>query len=137
LKVNEVPQDNDPTYNGQRRLCYAVNDQGRIGPAHSSGWQVETTVKSLAWQAIQSDIQFTLQRVRVQEASPLEYFMKLRMMDSKLLAQNMNLWRWRVWWHLRPRVFRRLSIHWLERYARVLNIELVDFKKIGDEVGCK
>jgi hypothetical protein len=135
MKVTEVPQDLDPSYEGGKRLCYAVDESGKIVEAHSSGWQVEETVKSLAWKVINQELAATRLRVRAGRASNLEYFMKRRQMDPHMLALNMGISKLRVYWHLRPRVFRNLNEAWLRQYSSCLEIpveQLRNYRGEGD-----
>ena len=42
MKVNEVPQDNTiEYYEGVKRACYAVNDEGKYVIVPSNGWSEE------------------------------------------------------------------------------------------------
>lgn len=131
MKTKDVPQDGDPTFAGGTKICYAVDADGKYVPVNTTGWTVEAEAKDLAWKAIDTDVERCRQRVERGEASPLEYFMKQRQMDPALLAANVGACALRVRWHLRPRVFRRLSETWLDRYAACLNIskdQLRDFR---------
>jgi hypothetical protein len=131
MKVEDVPQDQDPTFEGQKKICYATGADGRYVQVETSGWEIEAEAKALAWQAIDSDVETCRQRIQRGAASPLEYFMKLRQMDPSLLAANVGAWTWQVKWHLRSRKFRRLSVAWLQRYAAELDVPvnlLRDFK---------
>ncbi|MES2854675.1 MAG: hypothetical protein V4692_02375 [Bdellovibrionota bacterium] len=128
MKTHEVPQDQDPSYEGGKRLCYAVDESGKIVPAHSSGWSVEEVAKSLAWKAIDADLARTLKLVQEGRASHLTYFMKKRMMDTTLLSQNMGISRFRAWWHQRPRVFAKLSEAWLSKYSECLEVSVAKLK---------
>ena len=122
MKVREVPQDQSPSYQGGNKVCYAVNDRHQIVKTPTSGWNVEETVKDLAWKVIEDDLERTRSQVREGRLSPLVFFMKMRQMDPKLLALNMGISTWRVRWHLRPRVFPKLSEDWLRRYSDCLEI---------------
>jgi hypothetical protein len=124
MKIKDVPQDHDASYEGAKKLCYALNDEGQFVSTTTDGWQVEEIVKSLAWQEIEKDLRLTSERVARGQASPLEYFMKLRQMDISLLAANMEISYWRVRWHLRPNVFRQLGSEWLLRYSECLDISI-------------
>lgn len=138
MKVKDVPQDHDPSYEGLTKLCYALDDNGRFVPTATDGWHVEETVKTLAWQVIEKDLAETRALVRSGQASPLAYFMKARQMDPLLLAQNVGTFVWRVKRHLRPQIFQKLNASWLERYARCLEVPvelLRDYK--GDDVTLK
>lgn len=122
MKVVDVPQDNDASYEGAKKLCYALDENGLFVAARTNGWHVEETVKSLAWKNIELDLERTKVRVSEGKSSPLEYFMKLRQMDAGLLAENMQISKWRVQWHLRPLVFNKLKHKWIERYANCLEV---------------
>lgn len=130
MKVNEVPQDSDPTFEGGKKLCYALDEKGQFVPVKTSGWEIESTAKDLAWNAIRQDVENTRQLVLKGEASPLEYYMKLRQMDLSLLAENMGLSKFRVWWHLKPKQFAKLNEKWLQKYAHCLKIKIEDFNSI-------
>jgi hypothetical protein len=128
MKIENVPQDHDPTYEGATKLCYALDAQGRFVKARTDGWHVEETVKAVAWQAIEKDLAETRVRVNAGGLSTLTYNMKLRQMDPALLAKNMGMWTWRVKWHLRPRVFAKLNSYWLQKYSNCLEISVDDLK---------
>ena len=122
MKVKDVPQDHDPSYEGLTKLCYALDENGRFVPTATDGWHVEETVKSLAWKVIEKDLADTRAAIRAGRVSALAFFMKARQMDPTLLAQNLGVFAWRVKRHLKPAVFARLSAEWLERYAAVLEV---------------
>jgi hypothetical protein len=122
VKVDEVPQDRARSYEGASKVCYAVDAAGKIVKTPTSGWIVEEWAMSIAWDAMGS----TLDRIRgdvlAGKASPLAWFMTMRQMDVRLLAQNLGTFAWRVGWHLRPKVFTRLSQIWISRYADCLDV---------------
>ncbi len=138
MKIADVPQDNDPSYEGEKKLYYAQNEKGQFVAAKSNGWHVEETVKNLAWQTIENDLKATKLKVIQGEASALRYYMKYRQMDTLLLAQNMQISRLRVWWHLKPQIFKKLNAQWLQKYADCLEISvqrLKNFDVEGNSVG--
>lgn len=131
MKTTEVPQDQDPSFAGGTKICYAVNAEGKLVPVETTGWDVEAAAKELAWKSINDDLSRCKIRVRQGLASPLEFFMKSRQMDAKLLADNMNMFTLRVRWHLRPKVFRKLNAQWLERYAACLDIPVATLREFN------
>jgi len=134
MKVKDVPQDHDPSYEGLTKLCYALDENGRFVPTSTDGWHVEETVKGLAWKVIEKDLADTRAEIRAGLLSPLAFFMKARQMDPALLAQNMGTFTWRVKRHLKPAVFVKLSDQWLSRYADILEVPVAllrDYK--GDD----
>lgn len=122
MKIEDVPQDQDPAFEGGTKICYAVNPLGQIVPVRSSGWQTEAVVKDIAWQVIERELATCRARVLSGQASALEYFMKARQMDVALLAQNMGYITWRVRWHLRPKVWAKINARILQRYATCLEV---------------
>ena len=42
METGAVPQDPSPTYEGQRKLLYAVDAKGDYTGVHSAGWEPET-----------------------------------------------------------------------------------------------
>jgi hypothetical protein len=128
MKISEIPQDDDPAFEGGKKLCYAVNESGKFVAAQSSGWNVEATVKEVAWNVIHQNLAATRARVLIGEASWLEYHMKARQMNPRLLAQNMGMSVWRVRRHLRPRIFSKLNDKWLSRYARCLEVSMQNLR---------
>lgn len=133
MKKNEVPQDQDPSFEGGKKLCYALDELGKFVPVKTSGWKIEADAKDFAWRAIHSDLEATKNRVKHGHASPLEYFMKFRQMDRGLLAQNMGFSSFRVWWHLRPKNFLKMNQNLLMKYADCLTIPFETLKNFkGD-----
>lgn len=133
MKLKDVPQDKDPSYEGATKLCYAIDDNGRFVKASTNGWAVEETVKSLAWQAIEKDLESTRGQVRTGKTSALAYFMKVRQMDVKLLSQNMETSYLRTWWHLRPNTFKKLSPAWIQKYSDCLDIPVETLRSYKGE----
>ena len=133
MKTTEVPQDQDPTFEGGKKLCYAVDESGKFVPVKTSGWTVEAEAKDLAWKAINTDLEKTKVLVQKGQASPLEYFMKLRQMDKILLAQNMEISVLRTWWHLRPKNFSKLGDKWLVKYSDCLKVPVETLKNYRGE----
>lgn len=133
MKIEEVPQDNNPTYQGYgTRAVYAVSDDGRITKTRTSGWEVEEvvlreTVAEFEQMAIEAKV-----KILNGELSPIAYFMHKRFLDVPLMAQALGLSRWRVRRHLKPRVFQKLSVQLLQQYAELFRIHpnaLTHFKE--------
>jgi hypothetical protein len=65
------------------------------------------------------------------QASPLAYHMARNQMDVALLAQYMGLMRWRVKRHLKPRIFNKLPLNLLDRYASLLKVTVAQLRDIA------
>jgi len=119
MKSTEVPQQ-ESMLEGHRRACYAQDERGRYVVVPSRGWEVEKIVNAQAVEQVRRTLELARERVQRGLASPLEYHMARCQMTVGLLAANTGLWRLRVRRHLRPRVFARLKIELLRRYADAL-----------------
>ena len=70
-------------------------------------------------------------KVLRQEASPLLYFMELKLMDVAVLAGYTGFWKWQVRRHLQPAVFKKLSERKLRRYAGVFEVSVSDLNSLN------
>ena len=130
MKLDEVPQDRGMIDREVSEICYAVDDQGRYVLAPSAGWDPKNVANDQAWDLIKAQIESTLQKVRAGRLSPLAYHMVCHQMTPGLLARYAGFSRWRVWLHLRPRGFQRLSPGMLERYADALDMEVAALQSV-------
>ena len=130
MKKNEVPQDRNPAFKGERKAIYALDETGHYATAPSSGWQVEAVVTGQAVAEYERLAQDALQRVRDGSASPLEFHMYDRRMELPTLAEATGLWLWRVRRHLRPGIFRKLSAPLRQRYAAALGLGVNELSSV-------
>ena len=122
MKQEDVPQDRS-FLEGLKKATYAVDAQGRYVVVPISGYDPETDATSVALAAQDRIIQDAWERARRGEVSPLAYHFAVRHWTLALAAAETGLWRPRVWWHLRPAGFRRLSPALRARYARALGLD--------------
>ncbi len=130
MELQEVPQERNTTLDGQRKVVYAKDAQGRLRMAASQGWEVEEIVTTQALTSLQGLAARALGQVRLGQASSLAYWMHERRMDEALLAQSTGFWRWRVRRHLKPQHFAQLSTAQLERYAQALGLSVDTLKTV-------
>ena len=131
MKVNEVPQD-ITYYEGERRACYALNDEGKYVIVTSSGWSAEEVVNGLAVAELAASLEETRKGVLKGLKSPLLYHMERRQMTPEILAKTAGIACFRVKRHFRPDVFAKLKSSVLDRYAKALAVtgqELVNVPK--------
>jgi hypothetical protein len=121
MKVNEVPQD-ITYYEGERRACYALNDEGRYVIVTSSGWSAEEVVNGLAVAELAASLEETRKAVLKGLKSPLLYHMERRQMTPEILAKTAGIACFRVKRHFRPEVFAKLKSSVLDRYAKALAV---------------
>lgn len=133
MKKDNVPQDENPTYQGYgTKVIYALDDSGSYTTVKSSGWEVEEIVLQDVVNDFKAKAEDAKARILAGKASPIEYFMHVKFMDLTALAHGMGMAKWRVKRHLTPRGFKRLDTDILQRYADFFDVEvarLTQFKE--------
>lgn len=132
MKINEVPQD-ITFYEGIKRACYALDDQGKYVIVPSCGWSAEDVVNGLAVAELAKHLEKTRQEVLRGEKSPLVYHMESRQMTPEILAKTVGLLIFRVRRHFRRDVFPKLKPDILQRYAYALKLTLNELKSVPEK----
>src|SRR5205809_7425125 len=96
MKKEEIPQDDGALNKLTKEVVYAVDDTGKYVTELSTGWQIKTTALDVAWKDIEERVESARQKVIRREASPLLYFMELRLMDAPIVADYTGLWKWTI-----------------------------------------
>ena len=131
MKKEEVPQDPGSLGKVTKEVCYATDESGKYTTELSQGWEVKTGALDVAWQDIAERVAAAKEKVARGEASPLLYFMELKLMDVGVLAGYTGFWKWQVKRHLRPAVFKKLSERKLRRYADVFEVSIIDLNSLN------
>ncbi len=131
MKKEEVPQDLSSLGKITKEVCYATDAAGKYTTELSQGWDVKISALDAAWQDIGERVEAAKARVLRGEASPLLYFMELKLMDIKVLSGYSRFWQWQIKRHLRPAVFKKLSDRTLRRYADVFDISVADLNSLN------
>lgn len=134
MKKDEIPQDDGALNKLTKEVVYAVDASGKYSTALSTGWDVKIKALDLAWEDIEKRIEAAKQKVLKNEASPILYFLELRLMDLGILASYTGFWKWTIKRHLKPSVFNKLSEQKLQQYADAFNISVEELKtmKVND-----
>ena len=130
MKKEEVPQDLSSLGKITKEVCYATDEAGKYTTELSQGWDVKISALDAAWKDIGERVEAAKARVLRGEASPLLYFMELKLMDIKVLAGYTGFWQWQIKRHLQPTVFKKLSDRALRRYAEVFEISVADLNSL-------
>ncbi|QEC76729.1 hypothetical protein [Mucilaginibacter ginsenosidivorax] len=130
MKKENVPQDLSSLGKITKEVCYATDSDGKYVTQLSDGWDVKITALDVAWQEIDGRIANAKQRVLNNEASPLLFFMELRLMDLGILADYTGFWKWQIKRHLKPGVFKKLSEKDLKKYAEAFNVKVEELKSM-------
>lgn len=132
MKKDEVPQDLNPAFAGERKAVYALDESGRYAAAPSTGWTVEEIVTGQAVEEYRRLAREAWERARQGRGSPLEFHMYARRMEVPTLAQAAGVWQWRLRRHLRAGTFARLSPALLARYAEALDLHAEELQRLPD-----
>ena len=128
MKKSEIPQDKSLLEGFTREVDYAVDESGKYTSVLSSGWEVKTSALDLAWDDIKLRVKEAEEKVRSGQASPVLFFMELRLMDPGILAAYTGYWQWQVKRHMKAIVFKILSDKKLQKYADLFEINLEELK---------
>lgn len=128
MKKEDIPQDKSALGSITKELCYAVDSSGKYVTGLSSGWEVKSTALDLAWKDIDQRIISVHQKVLKKEASPLLYFMELRLMDIGILSAYTGFWKWQIKRHIHPDAFEKLSERQLKKYAKAFQVSVENLK---------
>ncbi|MDB5158850.1 MAG: hypothetical protein JWR50_3557 [Mucilaginibacter sp.] len=128
MKKEDVPQDLGALGKITKEVCYATDDSGKYTTQLSNGWEVKATALDTAWQNVEERIAAAKQKVLNNEASPILFFMEKALMDVEILAGYTGFWQWQVKRHLKPSIFKHLSVKKMQKYADVFNISIHDLK---------
>jgi hypothetical protein len=128
MKKTELPQDKGALDNFTREVCYVKNEEGKYEADLSIGWEAKKAALDNAWEDIEERIAEAKQKVMAGEASPVLYFMELKLMDYSVLAGYTGFWKWQIKRHLKPTVFQHLSQKKMEKYAQAFDISIEELK---------
>ncbi len=128
MKKSEIPQDKSLLAGFTREVDYAVDESGRYTSALSTGWEVKTSALDLAWDDIKLRVKEAEEKVRSGGASPVLFFMELKLMDPGILSAYTGFWQWQVKRHMKAKVFNRLSDNKLQKYADLFEITIEELK---------
>ena len=131
MKKEEIPQDDGALNKLTKEVVYAVDGSGKYSSGLSTGWDVKTKALDLAWEDIEKRIEAARQKVLNNEASPILYFLELRLMDMSILAAYTGFWKWTIKKHLKPAAFNKLSQQRLQQYADAFNVSVEELKTMN------
>jgi hypothetical protein len=130
MKKEEIPQDLGALGKITGEVVYAVDESGKYGTALSNGWEVKSSALDVAWKDVEQRIEMARQKVINKVASPILFFMELRVMDIGIVSAYTGFWKWQVKRHLKYPVFEKLSEARLAKYAALFEVSVQDLKSM-------
>jgi hypothetical protein len=128
MKKEELPQDLGALGKITGEVCYVVDESGNYTTQLSNGWEVKSSALEVAWKDVEQRIQEAHNKVANKEASPILFFMELRVMDIPIVAAYTGFWKWQVKKHLKYDVFQKLSPSKLAKYAELFEVSVEELK---------
>jgi len=128
MKKEELPQDLGALGKITGEVCYVVDESGNYTTVLSNGWEVKSSALEVAWKDVEQRIGEAHQKVMNKEASPILFFMELRVMDIPIVAAYTGFWKWQVKRHMRYDFFQKLSPAKLAKYAELFEVWLEELK---------
>lgn len=130
MKKEEVPQDLSSLGKITKEVCYATDDSGKYITELSKGWNVKTEALDITWNDIEQKTAAAKVKVLNHEASPVLFFMEKNVMNIGILSSYTGFFKWQIKRHLKPNIFKKLSIKKLKKYAEVFSITVDELKNI-------
>ena len=131
MKKENVPQDLGALGKLTTEVCYVTDENGNYVTELSNGWKIKSEALDVAWQDIEQKVNAAKKKVENNEASPILFFMELRVMDLSILSAYTGFWKWTIKRHMKPSVFKKLSADKLKRYADVFDISVEQLKTMN------
>ena len=137
MKKKDIPQDPSVLDKFTKEVSYVTDDDGKYTTGLSRGWEVKASALDVSWENIKARISEARDKVMQGKASPVLFFMELRIMDIPTLAAYTGYWRWTIKRHFKPGPFRRMSVNRLKKYAEVFEIRMEDLQNFetNPEIG--
>lgn len=133
MKKKDIPQDPSSLSNFTKEICYAVDEKGNYTTNLSTGWDVKASALNLAWEDIENRIAQAKAKVLNGEASPILFYMELKLMDFTILSSYTGFYIWTIKRHLKPKIFNKLSEKTLKLYAETFDINIEKLKDIRSD----
>ena len=124
MKKEQVPQDSCKSYDGHKKLMYAVDDNGHYQGVKSSGWEVEGFATEMAVQELEDQLTNMKTAFLAGEVSPVAYYIPLFRFDLMSLAHATGFFQWQIKRHMKPAIFTKLSTKKYNKYCEAFNISL-------------
>jgi hypothetical protein len=126
MKKEQVPQDGCKSYDGHKKLIYAVDDKGHYEGVQSSGWDVEGFATEMAVQDLEEQLNRMKNAFLAGEVSPIAYYLPLYRFDLMSLAHATGFFQWQIKRHMKKDIFSTLSTKKRNKYCEVFNISLAE-----------
>lgn len=129
MREQDVPQDVG-VLEENRVVAYAVDEQGNYCLKTTAGWEPVNEANRMAWDDIKEQLDEVRVKIESGKSSVLAYYMTHAQMDRSLLASYSGFSTWRVWRHLKPVPFKKLSTEDRQIYANLFGIPVAQLSQL-------
>ncbi len=130
MEENQNPVYKDKAYGQYRELSYSYEDGGKFEQTVGFHGDADRLILQQAWDLFNERIADARQRVLEGKVSPIAYYMEKNLLDPMNLSMMAGISLWRVKWHFKPGVFKRLSEPTMQKYATAFNVTIDQLKKV-------
>lgn len=130
MEENSNPVYKDQRYGQSRELLYSYDENGQYKKDVGFHGEPDRIILQQAWDHFNDRIEDARRRVIAGKVSPIVYYMEKFLADPLNLSMMAGISIWKVKWHSRPGVFKRLSEKTLKKYAEAFNISIEQLKKV-------
>lgn len=131
MREQDVPQDVG-VLEENKVVAYAVDDEGRYCLTTTAGWDPVNEANRMAWEDIKEQLDEVRAKIKSGKFSVLAYYMTRAQMDRSLLASYSGLSTWRVWRHLKPGPFKKMSTEDRQMYATLFRIPVAQLAQLPE-----
>lgn len=130
MEEKENPVYKDKSYGQYRELSYSYGEGGEFEKTVGFHGETDRLVLQQAWDLFHERIEEARMKVLSGKVSPVVYYMEKNLLDPMNLSMMAGIALWRVKWHFKPGVFKRLRENTLKKYAEAFNITVEQLKNI-------
>jgi len=130
MEENNNPVYKDQRYGKSRELLYSYDDKGQYEKTVGFHGEPDRVILQQAWDLFNDRIEEARQNVLSGKVSPIVYYMEKSLADPMNLSMMAGISLWRVKWHCKPGVFKRLRENTLKKYADAFNISIDELKNV-------
>ena len=105
-----------------------MDENGKYITELSTGWDVKTEALGVAWGDIEERVNNARNMVLEGKASPILFFMELRLMDIGIVSAYTGFWKWTIRRHLTSKTFAKLSEKSLKKYSNAFDVSVNELK---------
>jgi hypothetical protein len=130
MEEKENPGYTNKDYGKYRELLYDYQEGGNFNKTVGYHSESDRVILQQAWDLFNERIEEARIKVLAGKVSPVVYYMEKNLLDPMNLAMMAGISVWRVKWHFKPGVFKRLSENTLRKYAAAFNVSVEELCNI-------